>query len=196
MTDLRKAAEMALDYIRREGWINPQGKEVFIALSQALAQPEQDTQTYFDGIPETKYTAPVDAVNMNQERVDETEKREHEPVAYKEECWACGSEDCVCAKRASNYIASPKREWVGLTDEEVEEIDRWVDFKEEGNGRIPTAKLVRYIETKLNEKTRTWVGLSTEEFKFIASKYLLSREAGLEYFQEEIEAKLKEKNGG
>ena len=41
---------------------------------------------------------------------------------------------------------------------------------------------------------RTWVGLSVEEFKFIASKYLLSREVGLEYFQEEIEGKLKEKN--
>ena len=41
---------------------------------------------------------------------------------------------------------------------------------------------------------RTWVGLTDDEFKFIASKYLLSREAGLEYFQEEIESKLREKN--
>jgi len=41
---------------------------------------------------------------------------------------------------------------------------------------------------------REWVGLTDEEFKFIASKYLLNREAGLGYFQEEIEAKLKEKN--
>jgi hypothetical protein len=41
---------------------------------------------------------------------------------------------------------------------------------------------------------RTWVGLDTDEFKFIASKYLLNREVGLEYFQEEIESKLKEKN--
>jgi hypothetical protein len=43
---------------------------------------------------------------------------------------------------------------------------------------------------------RTWVGLDKDEFKYIASKYLLNREAGLEYFQEEIEAKLKEKNHG
>ena len=41
---------------------------------------------------------------------------------------------------------------------------------------------------------RTWVGLDINEFKFIASKYLLNREVGLEYFQEEIEAKLKERN--
>ena len=45
-------------------------------------------------------------------------------------------------------------------------------------------------------KQRTWVGLDTDEFKFIASKYLLNREVGLEYFQEEIEDKLKEKNNG
>ena len=42
--------------------------------------------------------------------------------------------------------------WVGLTDEDVEEVERWVEFKEEGSGRIPTAKLVRYIEAKLKEK--------------------------------------------
>ena len=41
---------------------------------------------------------------------------------------------------------------------------------------------------------RTWVGLDINEFKFIASKYLLNREVGLEYFQEEIEDKLKELN--
>ena len=41
---------------------------------------------------------------------------------------------------------------------------------------------------------RGWVGLTDDEFKFIASKYLLNREAGLGYFQEEIEAKIKEKN--
>jgi len=43
-------------------------------------------------------------------------------------------------------------------------------------------------------KQRTWVGLDINEFKFIASKYLLNREVGLEYFQEEIESKLKERN--
>jgi hypothetical protein len=41
---------------------------------------------------------------------------------------------------------------------------------------------------------RTWVGLPPDEFKYIASKYLLNREAGLEYFQEELETKLRELN--
>jgi hypothetical protein len=45
-----------------------------------------------------------------------------------------------------------EREWQGLTDEEVEEVERWVGFKEEGSGRIPTGKLIRYIEAKLKEK--------------------------------------------
>ena len=45
-----------------------------------------------------------------------------------------------------------KKEWVGLMEEEVEEVERWVEFKEEGNGRIPMGKLVLYIEAKLKEK--------------------------------------------
>jgi hypothetical protein len=45
-----------------------------------------------------------------------------------------------------------QREWVGLTEQDVEEVERWVEFKEEGSGRIPMGKLVRYIEAKLREK--------------------------------------------
>jgi hypothetical protein len=67
----------------------------------------------------------VDAVNMKQERVDETAKREHEP-------WP--SVQCVCGGTiyfkytppVSDYhegweegFKAAKREWVGLTDEEA-----------------------------------------------------------------------------
>jgi hypothetical protein len=45
-----------------------------------------------------------------------------------------------------------KRPWVDLTDEDVAEVERWVEFKEEGSGRIPTGKLVTYINNKLKEK--------------------------------------------
>ena len=67
------------------------------------------------------------------------------------------SSDLVIDKAAAIRIATalgwePKREWQGLTDEEIEEVERWVEFKEEGSGRIPTGKLVRYIEAKLKEK--------------------------------------------
>jgi uncharacterized protein YhaN len=50
------------------------------------------------------------------------------------------------------------------------------------------------LRNQLAKPEQTWVGLSDEEFKFIASKYILNTPCGLGYFQEEIEAKLKEKN--
>jgi len=51
-------------------------------------------------------TPDVDAVNMSQERVDETAKREHEP-------WQ--SVQCTCG--GTIYFKHTKREWVGLDGE-------------------------------------------------------------------------------
>ena len=45
-----------------------------------------------------------------------------------------------------------ERQWQGLTDEDVDEVERWIAFKEDGSGRIPNQKLVRYIEAKLKAK--------------------------------------------
>ena len=45
-----------------------------------------------------------------------------------------------------------------------------------------------------NVKPKEWVGLTDEEFKFIASKYSLPTQTGMEYFKDELETKLKEKN--
>ena len=44
--------------------------------------------------------------------------------------------------------------WAGLTDEDCDEVERWVEFKEEGSGRVPNLKLIRYIEAKLKEKNK------------------------------------------
>jgi len=49
-------------------------------------------------------------------------------------------------------IQDYKKPWVGLTAEEIEEVERWVEFKEEGSGRIPMGKLVAYISEKLRSK--------------------------------------------
>ena len=58
--------------------------------------------------------------------------------------WPLGSpSECTCPQESN---------WKGLTDEDVEEIERWIEFKEDGSGRIPTQKLVRYIEAKLKAK--------------------------------------------
>ena len=43
--------------------------------------------------------------------------------------------------------------WVGLTDEDRQEIDRWIEFKEAGgNEPVPAQKIITYVEAKLKEK--------------------------------------------
>jgi hypothetical protein len=51
------------------------------------------------------------------------------------------------------YTALPQREWVGLTEEDIKDIEGWVDFKEAGsNERVPLGKLALYISHKIREK--------------------------------------------
>ena len=72
-------------------------------------------------------TEPVHAIDMSQERVYETARCEHEPVA-----WIVDGEIKVRLDMAGKlyysetnvYAAPPKREWVGLTHEERDEIDQ------------------------------------------------------------------------
>jgi hypothetical protein len=45
-------------------------------------------------------------------------------------------------------IQDYKKPWVGLTYEEIEEVERWVEF----SGRISMGKLVTYISEKLRIK--------------------------------------------
>ena len=107
MTDLRKAAEMvayevplhellegvpesARLVIDSEDGMStrfiPVGhlcKQAAIALRQALAQEEKPpVKSYCGGKP--NYCTPVDAVNISQERVDETAKRKREWVGLTE----------------------------------------------------------------------------------------------------------------
>ena len=78
MKDLRKAAEQAIEAIMHGG-VKEQAAAVY-ELRQALAQEEKPpVKSYCGGKP--NYCTPdphVDAVNMSQERVDETAKREHD----------------------------------------------------------------------------------------------------------------------
>jgi GR25 family glycosyltransferase involved in LPS biosynthesis len=105
------------------------------ALRQAIEQAEKQER--------------VDAVNMKQERVDETAKRKHEP-------WP--SVQCVCGGTiyfkytppVSDYhegweegFKAAKREWVGLTDEEARK------FYEKYTNR---EKLIYAIDKFLEEK--------------------------------------------
>jgi hypothetical protein len=51
------------------------------------------------------------------------------------------------------YTAPPQREWVELTDEDIKDIEGWVEFKEAGSiDPVPLGKLVLYISHKIREK--------------------------------------------
>jgi len=51
------------------------------------------------------------------------------------------------------YTEPPKKEWVRLTDEDIKDIEGWVEFKEAGSiDPVPLGKLVLYISHKLREK--------------------------------------------
>jgi len=91
----------------------------------------------------------VDADDTSQERVDETTKQEHEPVA-----WRSTSPDgklsnkFACKPTEGNwveplYTAPPKREWVGLTAYEIQEIY---------SGNQHWGNFACAIEAKLKEK--------------------------------------------
>ena len=118
MSDLRKAAEMALealvilpkhpDTTKDALDILDNARE---ALCQALAQPEQEPVAIVNEgmggiewlskpLPEDTplYAAPVYAVNMSQKCVDENEKFKHEPEwiedGYGTMWQKCGKKDC------------------------------------------------------------------------------------------------------
>ena len=192
MTDLRKAAEMALEFV---SWfasddhsIRPKHKapEIKEALRQALAQPEQKTPlkvlnlTVFTenrlrngrvydvetlqamtsrdilaipdmgkkALKEVLEALDVYAVNMSQERVDETAKGENEPVAW---MWKDGTitndQDRADGTWQPLYTAPPKREWAGLTDSDKQEA---FDETQEASGGF--WEFADYLEAKLKEK--------------------------------------------
>ena len=57
--------------------------------------------------------------------------------------------DAILALRAA--IEQP-RQWQRLTDEDREEILRWVEWKEIGSQPVAPQKLIAYVERKLREK--------------------------------------------
>jgi len=92
---------------------------------------------------ERTYTFDVDTVNTSQERVDKTAKRGHEPVAFgfqntaitESNRWMMLRETIPADDQYQGslwtplYTAPPKREWVGLTDEEAWKCWDWEDFQ-------------------------------------------------------------------
>ena len=124
MTDLRKAAEMALyalefNYPLIEDYGNKEQldthHEAIMALCKSLAQPEQDKQCkHCDG----KGCVACDARCLP--------KPEQEPVAYIDH--VSGKPKFIDGYVVQTdydiplYTASPNKEWVGLTDDDMSEI--------------------------------------------------------------------------
>ena len=72
-----------------------------------------------------------------------------EPVAYMDERGHLYN----TVTHPENYTPLyKKREWVGLTDEEIREFELWLDDEEEKHGWNPPADIVKYLEAKLKEK--------------------------------------------
>ena len=112
---LRKAAEMALEALELGDDISAeQMSDALDALRQALAQPEQEPVGYVT-IENISSWAQVPSIKWFK-------KPTEGPL----------------------YTAPPKREWVGMTDEEVES---W-----RGNFDFFDSALVREVEAKLKEK--------------------------------------------
>jgi hypothetical protein len=184
MTDLRKAAEMALEVLtlinqdfEKHRATLPIGRQselckASLTLRQALAQTEKPpVKSYCGGKPNyctPEVTPDVDAVNMTQERVDETAKREHEPFIYVREDNERpfgGYEHCSEADAGAFpvytapmiYTPPPKREWVGLTDEEIIKCFDSVAFGQVEddliiNKHVNIFRAIHGIEAKLKEK--------------------------------------------
>jgi len=134
MTDLRKAAEMALDALDEINKLSVGEKAICLpaeiddameALRQALAQPEQEPVAWLEPewqekiCPEFGYEVTI---------------TDDHP---RDLCWI------------PLYTAPPKREWVGLTEEELEPL---CDLWKVSYGSVYVDEFARAIEAKLKEK--------------------------------------------
>ena len=67
---------------------------------------------------------------------------------------ACYERGCACydSRFDNDGVEVVRREWVGLTDEEIKAFDTWHDNREEEIGWVNPSEIVAYIEAKLKEK--------------------------------------------
>lgn len=98
----------------------------------------------------------VDADDTSQKRVDEKAKRKQEPVAWLK-TWSDGSVTVLKTKSHAFadhelepvYAAPPKHEWVGLTDDEIQDLGYLSQKIDEGNSpwfdRFGFAKAIEQV---------------------------------------------------
>jgi hypothetical protein len=131
--------------------------EVLEDASAEMLMETGDKNYYIEAIAVLRQ-ALVDADDTSQERVDEIVKDEHEPVAwrykYPDGVWRFSNGERVNGsdpiKSQPLYTAPPKKQWVGLTDEEIHEVTskKWWDWED----AFDIEGFSRAIEAKLKEK--------------------------------------------
>ena len=172
MTDLRKAAEMALealetlwdilDDIDTASDMAKENDAWYRKRVEALQKKRWDTMITTDGYKlkggpvealRQALAQPVDNVYISEKRVHKTEKSIHEPVAWWDPKLGVFDEKHFDQLQPL-YTAPPKKEWVGLTDEERRGIREWQEIQKELGPVWAPMMLYLYlaIEAKLKEK--------------------------------------------
>jgi len=141
MSDLRTAAQQALEFIKATNasssfWLVPESNlnKTVKALRAALAQPEQEPGWRLScGCPSHHGGIPAEWPAAT---------REGDPAtAY----------GVICERHWHEYEAQhPRREWRGLTEEEI--VDIWATVSEDYDDQINIIELGRAIEQALKER--------------------------------------------
>ena len=154
MTDLRKAAEMALNYFEDAHGLEDTEVAIKEALRQALdlqTAIEKGTKAWAD-VPNATEWAEELRGNDTPEVAPEVTPAgwvKIDEVRHFLDSVGCGTIYKTAGEgRVPLYIAPPKKKWVGLTDDEIAKY--WGDAFA-GNTQY-VQKFARIIEAKLKEK--------------------------------------------
>ena len=155
MTDLRKAAEMALEALMQKGEHHPKVYQAAEALRQALAQPEQEPLGG-EWVPCVKLPVIVHVRNQRDGENHISTREGITPVLPEDlimrgvagEEYPIGRE--LFERTYTFDTAPPKREWVGLTEDELEDLEFASVDREYGH--LDIRVLSKAIEAKLKEK--------------------------------------------
>jgi hypothetical protein len=126
--------------------------EVLEDASAEMLMETGDKSYYIEAIAVLRQ-ALVDADDTSQERVDEIVKDEHEPVAWANSFDLQNFDMKVRTgpdlhHTVPLYTAPTKREWVGLTDQEINSVC----YKRDWTAPWTNTTFARAIEAKLREK--------------------------------------------
>lgn len=85
--------------------------------------------------------------------VKDCQNHRHEGKFVGDLCDPCHTFITTGEGKYSQAYRNTQRVWQGLTDEDRQEIERWIEFKEAGgNEPVPTQKIITYVEAKLKDK--------------------------------------------